>query len=59
MMQGNAMMPGNMMMSCPMMSGAGGTMMMITMGVIWILVVAALLLAIAALVKYLRAGRNS
>ena len=52
MMQGNAMMDG-----CPMI-GAGGTFMMITMGVIWILIVAALLLSIAALIKYLRSGRN-
>jgi hypothetical protein len=39
-----------------MMEGAGGTMMMIGMGVVWILVIAALLLAIAALVKYLRSS---
>ena len=58
-MQANAMMQENAMMhGCPMMNGAGGTVMMITMGVIWILVVAALLLSIAALIKYLRSGRN-
>ena len=40
---------------CPMM-GDGGGLMMITMGVVWILVVSVLVLAIAALVKYLRSG---
>ena len=35
--------------------GDGG-MMMIGMGLVWLLIVVALLLAIAALVKYLRSG---
>jgi hypothetical protein len=39
-----------------MMSGAGGTAMMIGMGLVWLLVVALLVLGIAALVKYLRSG---
>jgi hypothetical protein len=39
-----------------MMSGAGGTAMMIGMGLVWVLVVALLVLGIAALVKYLRSG---
>lgn len=43
-----------MMEGCPMMQGGG--LMMISMGLIWILIVVALLLAIAALVKYLRSG---
>ena len=42
---------------CPM-TAYGGGLMMITMGVVWILIVAVLLLAIAALVKYLRSGGN-
>ena len=42
---------------CPMMEGGGG-LMMITMGVVWILVVAVLVLSIAALLKYLRSGRQ-
>lgn len=37
-----------------MMSGAGGTMMMVGMGLLWLLVLAVLLLAAAALIKYLR-----
>jgi hypothetical protein len=41
---------------CPMMGGAGGRLMMIGMGIIWLLVVVALLLGIAALIKYLRSG---
>lgn len=41
-----------MMQDCPM----GGGMMMIGMGLVWLLIVVALLLAIAALVKYLRSG---
>lgn len=44
-----------MMDGCPMMQGGGGAMM-IGMGLIWLLTVVALLLAIAALVKYLRSG---
>lgn len=45
------------MMDCGnMMDGAGGTMMMVGMGLIWLLIIAALLLAIAALVKYLRSN---
>ena len=39
-----------------MMSGPGGTMMMVGMGLLWLLIVAVLLLAAAALVKYLRSG---
>ena len=58
MIQGNTTMQSNMMHGCPMMSG-GGMAMMIAMGVIWILIIAALLLSIAALIKYLRSGRNS
>lgn len=42
---------------CPMMEG-GGAMMMIGMGAIWVLIVIALLLSIAALIKYLRSGRK-
>lgn len=45
-------------MNCAMMMGDGGGWMMIGMGAIWLLVVIVLLLAIAALVKYLRSGRN-
>lgn len=41
-----------------MMGGAGGTLMMIAMGLVWLLIVVALLLAIAALAKYLRSGRS-
>ena len=48
-----------MQMNCPMMMGhGGGWMMMIGMGLVWLLIVIALLLAIAALVKYLRSPRN-
>lgn len=48
-----------MQMSCPMMMGDGaGTMMMIGMGLVWLLIIAVLLLSVAALVKYLRSGRN-
>ncbi|MBX3562673.1 MAG: hypothetical protein KF780_12785 [Sphingomonas sp.] len=43
-----------MMNDCPGMTGGG--MMMIGMGLVWLLVLAALLLGIAALVKYLRSG---
>lgn len=39
-----------------MMGGAGGTAMMIGMGLVWILTVALLALGIAALIKYLRSG---
>lgn len=42
-----------------MMSGAGGIMMMAGMGLLWLLLLAVLLLATAALVKYLRSGRSS
>ena len=42
---------------CPMMGGSGG-LTMIAMSVVWVLVVAVLVLSIAALVKYLRSGRN-
>lgn len=37
-----------------MMSGPGGTMMMIGMGLFWLLLIAVLILAAAALLKYLR-----
>lgn len=46
-----------MMQNCPMMGG-GGTIMIVGMGLVWLLVVVTLLLAIAALVKYLRSSRN-
>lgn len=42
-----------MMHGCPMFEG-GGLVMMIGMGLFWLLAIVALLLAIAALVKYLR-----
>ena len=42
------------MVGCPMMEGGG--MMMIGMGLVWLLTIVTLLLAIAALVKYLRSG---
>jgi len=51
MMQNNALMRG-----CPMMGGAGGTLMMLTMGLVWLLTIVLLVLGIAALVKYLRSG---
>lgn len=41
-----------MMQDCPMM--AGGPVMMIGMGLVWLLIVVALALAVAALLKYLR-----
>ena len=44
--------------NCPMMMGHGGGWMMIGMGLIGLLTVIVLLLAIAALVKYLRSGRS-
>ncbi len=44
-----------MMMDCDgMMSGMGGVIMMLTAGLVWLLVIVALVLAIAALLKYLR-----
>lgn len=45
-------------MTCPypIMGSGGGWMMMIGMGIIWLLIVAVLVLAIAALIKYLRSG---
>lgn len=43
---------------CPMMMHGGGWVMMTAMGLVWLLIVAALLLSIAALLKYLRSGRN-
>lgn len=47
-------------MDCPgMMSGAGGTMMMLGMALFWLLTIALLLLGIAALLKYLRSDRRS
>lgn len=46
-----------MQMNCAqMMGGSGGTAMMIAMGLVWLLIVAVLILAAAALVKYLRSG---
>lgn len=39
-----------------MMSGPGGTVMMIAMSLIWILIIALLILGVAALLKYLRSG---
>lgn len=39
---------------CPTMSDGWGPMMIIGMGLVWLLIVAVLLLAIAALTKYLR-----
>lgn len=47
-----------MQMTCPMMMGHGSGWVMIGMGVLWLLIVVTLLLAAAALVKYLRSGRN-
>ena len=41
-----------------MMGGTGGTEMMIAMGLVWLLIVGVLILAAAALVKYLRSGRH-
>lgn len=41
-----------------MMSGMGGSVMMVGMGVQWLLFVAVAFLAIAALLKYLRAPRT-
>lgn len=47
-------------MNCPeMMMGGGSMTMMIGMGLVWLLIIVALLLAIAALVKYLRSGARS
>lgn len=43
--------------SCPIMMGGGG-IMMIGVGLIWVLVIITLLLAIAALMKYLRSGKG-
>lgn len=47
-----------MQMNCPMMMGEGGGLMMVGMGLVWLLTIIVLLLAIAALVKYLRSGRE-
>lgn len=44
--------------NCPMMMGEGSRLMMIAMGLVSLLIIAVLLLSIAALVKYLRQGRN-
>lgn len=45
------------MMDCGnMMDGPGGMIMMVGMGLVWLLIIGALLLAIAALLKYLRSG---
>jgi len=38
------------------MGGSGGPAMMIAMGLVWLLIVGVLILASAALVKYLRSG---
>ena len=57
MMQANTMMQGDAgWHSCPMMGGAGGTWMMLTMGLVWLLTIVILVLGIAALIKYLRSG---
>lgn len=46
-----------MQMNCAqMMSGPGGTIMMIGMALLWLLIVAVLVLGAAALLKYLRSG---
>lgn len=46
------------MMDCPMMmDGWGGPWMMVGAGLAWLLVIAVLVLAIAALLKYLRSDR--
>ncbi len=39
-----------------MMMECNGMMMMVGMGAVWLLTIAALLLGIAALIKYLRSG---
>ena len=39
-----------------MMGGAGGTIMMVGMGLVWLLIIALLVLGVAALLKYLRSG---
>ncbi len=39
-----------------MMMESSGPMMMIAMGAVWFLIVIALLLGVAALIKYLRSG---
>jgi hypothetical protein len=41
-----------------MMTGAGGTWMMIVGGIIWLLTIIILVLGIAALIKYLRSDRR-
>ena len=41
-----------------MMGGTGGTAMMIGMALTWILIIALLVLGVAALIKYLRSGRD-
>ena len=43
-----------MMTECGMMDGAGGPLMMLGMGIVWLLTIAVLILGIAALLKYLR-----
>ena len=46
-----------MQMDCAQMrGGTGGVAMMIAMGLVWLLIVGVLILAAAALVKYLRSG---
>lgn len=45
-------------MECPMVMGEGSGIMMVGMALVWLLIIAALLLSIAALVKYLRSDRN-
>lgn len=37
-----------------MMTGGGGTVMMVGMGLLWLLIIAVLMLGIVALLKYLR-----
>ena len=39
-----------------MMGSTEGTAMMVAMGLVWLLIVGVLILALAALVKYLRSG---
>lgn len=50
------MMQGYPMHGCPMMTGAGGTWMMIGVAIVWLLTIVLLVLGIAALIKYLRSG---
>lgn len=59
MTQANAMMQGAAgWHGCPTIGGAEGTVMMLTMGLVWLLTILILILGIAALVKYLRSDRR-